>query len=67
MNTIARVKELAAERNLTLYSLAEKSGISYSTLRKAAKKESQLRLGTIEQLCEGLEIPVDEFFKQEGA
>ena len=61
MNSVARVKELAAERNLTLYALAEKSGICYSTLRKAEKKESQFRFGTIERLCKGLEIPVKEF------
>ena len=67
MNSIERTKELAQERNISLLALAEKSNISYSTLRKAAQRQSQLRLDTIERICDGLDITVKQFFMDEDA
>ena len=43
MNTMNRVKELAAERNLTLYELAQKCELSYPSLKQTEKRNGQLR------------------------
>ena len=62
INTLARVQELAAERDLNFHALAEKCRVPYSTLKSAKKRNSQLRMDTIEQICEGLEITLYDFF-----
>ncbi len=62
MNTVARAKELAEERNLSLYSLATISHVPYSTIKSAEVRGSQLAVDTIEQLCTGLGITLAQFF-----
>ena len=62
METMRRVNELLAERNLSLYRLAQMSGISYSTLKNTAQRNGQLSVDTIERICDGLQIPLSEFF-----
>ena len=42
MNTIARVMELADERNLSLFKLSQLCDVSYSTLKNAEMRGSQL-------------------------
>ena len=63
MNTIARVKELAAERSLTLYQLAKKCDIPYSTLKNTELRYGQLGVDTIERICIGLNISLAKFFE----
>jgi len=62
MNTIARVKELADERNLTLSDIATICKVPYNTLKSAEKRGSQLAVDTIELICVGLEISLADFF-----
>lgn len=62
METMERVNKLMAERNLSLYKLAQLSGVSYSTLKNTAKRNGQLSVDTIERICMGLQIPLAEFF-----
>ena len=62
MNTVARVKQLAAERGFTLHSLSVKCGVPYSTLKNAELRNSQLSVDTIELICTGLEISLAAFF-----
>ena len=64
METMNRVNELMTERNLTLYRLSQMSGVSYSTLKNTAKRNGQLSVDTIERICEGLRIPLSEFFSE---
>ena len=64
MNTIERVKELAMERNLTLYKQAQQCGISYSTLKNTEQRYGQLTVDTIERICIGLDIPLSQFFEE---
>ncbi len=66
MDTMTRVNELMAERNLTLYKLAKLSGISYSTLKNTVQRNGQLSVDTIERICHGLEIPLAQFFAEEA-
>ena len=51
MDTIARVMELADERNLSLFKLSQLCDVSYSTLKNAEMRGSQLGVPTIERIC----------------
>ncbi len=62
MDTIARLKELTAERNISLYRLSQICDISYSTLKNAESRNGQLSLDSIERICFKLDIPLYEFF-----
>ena len=62
MDTIARVKELLSEQNMTLYGLSQSCEVSYSTLKNADTRHGQLSLDSIEKICARLEIPLYEFF-----
>ncbi len=66
MNTIDRVKELGAQRNLTLFRLAVICDIPYSTLKNTERRNGQLTVDTIERICVGLGITMAEFFSQKG-
>ena len=67
MDTIARVKELAAERNLSMLKLAQVCDVPYSTLKNTEKRSGQLTVDTIERICIGLDIPMSLFFTERGA
>ena len=67
INTIERVKELARERNLTLYRLSTMCDVSYSTLKNAETRCGQLSVDIIERICIGLDIPLSQFFEERGA
>lgn len=62
MDTIARLKELTEERNISLYRLSQICDISYSTLKNAESRNGQLSLDSIERICFKLDIPLYEFF-----
>ena len=58
-----RIKKLADENNLTLYSLAVESGIPTSTLNDFFRgKVGLTRLDNILHICEGLNIELKDFF-----
>ena len=64
MNTIARVMELADERNLSLFKLSQLCDVSYSTLKNAEMRGSQLGVPTIERICVALGVTLSEFFAE---
>lgn len=64
MNTIARVYELAEAYGISLYQLAQRSGISYSTIKTTEKRGGQLKIDTIERICDALGIPLSRFFAE---
>ena len=49
MDTIARGMELADERNLSLFKLSQLCDVSYSTLKNAEMRGSQLGVPTIDK------------------
>lgn len=63
MKTVERVKELAAERNLSLNAMCKQSGLPYSTIKNTELRCGQLSVDTIEIICRGLGITMSEFFK----
>lgn len=62
METVERVYELAAERNISINRLAEMSGVSVSTIKTTKSRGGQLKVDTIERICNALEIPLYMFF-----
>ena len=62
MDTIARVRELADAQDMTMYRLAQISGISMTTIRMAERRGGQLKIDTIEQICRALGITLSAFF-----
>lgn len=58
-----RVEQLCIERNMTKYSLSEKSGVPQSTLTSIKKKRSRsAQIKTLYAICEGFDISLAEFF-----
>ena len=64
MNTVERAKELAHDRGMTLSQLAKLCNISYTTLKSAEERESQLKVDTIQLICSRLNITLSEFFAE---
>lgn len=64
MDTIARVMELAGERNLSLFKLSQLCDVSYSTLKNAEMRGSQLGVPTIERICVALGVTLSDFFAE---
>ena len=62
MDTVRRVYELAGQQDISLYQLAQRSGISVSTIKMTEKRGGQLKIDTIERICEGLGISLAVFF-----
>ena len=52
MNTIQRVKELAASHGMTLFQLAKLCDLNYNTLKSAEERHYQLSVDTIEIICQ---------------
>jgi len=62
MDTVQRVYELAAQRDLSVARLAQLSGISESTIKMTKKRGGQLKIDTIERICIALGITLSAFF-----
>lgn len=64
MDTLGRVYDLMAERDMTLNQLARLSEVSPSTLRNTKRRGGELKVETIERICDALGITLSEFFAQ---
>lgn len=61
-NVIGRIKELCASRAWTYYRLAKEAGIPYSTLNTMLHKTNTPSVPTLEKICEGFGITLEQFF-----
>jgi len=59
---LERLKALCRERGWSYYELAKRSGIPYSTLNTLLLKGTQPSLPTLNRLCTGLGISMQQFF-----
>jgi len=66
MDTVKRTMELLDEHGMTLYQLTQKSGIARATIMQTEKRGGQLKVDTIERICEALGITLSEFFLEAG-
>lgn len=62
MDTVKRTMDLLDARNMSLYQLTQKSGIARATITQTEKRGGQLKVDTIERICEALGITLSEFF-----
>ena len=58
-----RIAELCEEKHITINKLANISGITQSTLNNIMSgRNNSTTISTIQEICDGLEITVTEFF-----
>ncbi|MBQ7504411.1 MAG: helix-turn-helix transcriptional regulator [Ruminococcus sp.] len=64
--TVARIRELCYQRNITPNALSYLSGVSQSTIKSILNGESKNPgIVTIKKLCDGLDISIIDFFNTE--
>lgn len=60
---VARFRELLAQRNIRPNELANRSGVTPSTVYSMLdERRKELSINVIKKLCDGLEITLGEFF-----
>lgn len=59
---LIKIKALMSERNWTLYRLAERSGVSQSTLSNLFRRNNLPTITTLEAICKAFGISVADFF-----
>ena len=62
--TAERIRELCRERTIAVNMLANQCGVTPSTIYSIldSKKNKTVTLTTIKKICDGLEIPLKDFF-----
>ena len=61
--TVLRIQDLCRDREITLYRLAQLSGVSTKTLYGLLRKERQdMSLSLLKKIVDGLDITMAEFF-----
>lgn len=58
-----RILELCSQRNLSVNKLSAMSGLTQSTLNNIVSgRNNSATVSTVKKICDGLEIPILEFF-----
>lgn len=57
-----RIKELCDRKQMSMYALSKKTGISQSSLSNLMKRGSTPTFYTLDRICEGLGITLSQFF-----
>lgn len=57
-----RLKELRAERRLTLQDVQKKTGVAISTLSKIENQQVSASFDTLTRICNGLGVAIESFF-----
>ena len=61
-----RIIELCQERNMTINALANKSGVTQSTVNNIiSRRNNSTTVATIQKLCDGLGMTITEFFQSD--
>lgn len=60
--TLLKIKTMLKERGWSIYKLAKESGIPYSSLNSLFQKNNQPTISTLEKICCGFHISMEEFF-----
>lgn len=64
MDVIKRISELTDERGWSTYKLAQKSGLSTSTIANIYRRNTIPSLATLETLCNAFGITLSQFFAE---
>lgn len=63
--TLIKLKSLMVQRNWSVYKLAQKSDIPYSSLNNLFQRNTEPTLPTLRKICSGLGISLSSFFSDE--
>lgn len=63
---IERIEKLCEMRKMSRYRLAQKSGISQSSISNLLNRRNVPSIQTLEKLCNGLDITLAQFFAMDG-
>lgn len=66
MNVLDRIVELRNERNWTEYQLAEKSGLTQSTISSWYRKDLSPSIPSLEKICNAYDITMSQFFLEDS-
>ncbi|TCI42994.1 MULTISPECIES: helix-turn-helix transcriptional regulator [unclassified Exiguobacterium] len=57
------MKELAAERNMTIHQVTQKGGLNQATISELMSgRTKHPKVSTIQKFCDGLEMTLNDFF-----
>ncbi|MBN7453224.1 helix-turn-helix transcriptional regulator [Mycobacteroides abscessus subsp. abscessus] len=60
---IERMKELAAERNMTIHQVIQKGGLNQATISELMNgRTKHPKVSTIQKFCDGLDVSLNDFF-----
>lgn len=62
---VNRIRELCDKKQLTMYALSKKTGISQSSLSNLMKRGSTPTFYTLNRICDGLGITLPQFFSDD--
>lgn len=62
MNTIDKLNDILVDRGLTLAALCQMTGLTRAAFSNAKRRDNQLRIDTIQIVCDALHMPLYEFF-----
>ncbi len=60
-----RISSLAKEQGLSLYELAKRSELPYTSLYNMVTRKTMPRIETLDKICCGLGITISEFFMED--
>lgn len=60
-----RIKELCDKRQMSMYALSKKTGISQSSLSNLMKRGGTPTFYTLDKICDGLGITLSQFFSKD--
>lgn len=60
-----RIKELCDKKQMSMYALSKKTGISQSSLSNLKKRGSTPTFYTLNRICDGLGITLPQFFSDD--
>ena len=61
-----RISEMCEDRKWSIYTLAEKTDIPYSTLNSFINRDTPPKIETLERICEAFGISLAQFFVEDG-
>ena len=63
---IERMKELAAERNMTIHQVIQKGGLNQATISELMSgRTKHPKVSTIQKFCDGVDITLNDFFNNQ--
>lgn len=63
---IKRIEELCKKQKMSRYRLAQKSGLSQSSISNLLNRKSLPSIITLNRICNGFGITLSQFFTEEG-